>query len=383
MDKVTLRAYAADQLAEILPAWQRLARSQSSTGLFAAPLWVVNYWRFRRHAGPMPTLLAGYAPDGRLVGLAPLTRMKTQRGLPRLVTVRAPHATGEYPADWCCDGSWAPDFVSAVFEHLRKHERMWLRLSMNTAPDDSPILEALRQYCLARNLAHEEHQGFRVPVIPVDGPESDALALLSGKHRREMVRRTRGLAKLGELEFLEVRTVDQLKAHFEEFVSAEGSGWKGREGGAIARQPDARAFWLNLATEAAEDDKLRLHLLRCGGQTVAGQLGINWGDRYYCLKVGHDERYRQFGPGAMVTRFALQCCMDDPTIRAYDFAGAAQPYMAVWTTQSYGTAELVVGHPNFLLNSAFRTYLLGKGTLRTVRRIRRRVRGERPLADGA
>jgi hypothetical protein len=44
---------------------------------------------------------------------------------------------------------------------------------------------------------------------------------------------------------------------------------------------------------------------------------------------------------------------------------------------------LVVGHPNFLLNSAFRTYLLGKGTLRTVRRIRRRVRGERPLAGGA
>jgi CelD/BcsL family acetyltransferase involved in cellulose biosynthesis len=76
---------------------------------------------------------------------------------------------------------------------------------------------------------------------------------------------------------------------------------------------------------------------------ISGQLGLVWKRRYYCLKVGYDQRWATAGPGALLTEHVIQRCIADPGIDVYDFAGTAQAYMWNWTDRFYETWTLTAG----------------------------------------
>jgi len=365
MRNLSIKVLSGWELDEALPAWTRLSESLPGPGFFASPLWQVNYWRLRRSAGQPPVVIAGYGPDGSLVGVVPMTRLETGRRQ-HASSLRMSTGTGEYASYWCCHPDWVQSFVPAVYDFLNGSFSCWSKLVLNYLPADSSACGAWIDFCRRNRVPIEIQCDDRVPFIRVEDSSRDARALLSPKYSKEIMRKIRALEKRGDLEFTVVRDSSEFEEQFEAFLRVEASGWKGKDGGAIVLQQDTLKFWLNVAKGAAEMGRLRLYLLRCGGRAIAGELGVIWGGRFFCLKIAYDEEYSNFAPGIMMTLHALKACLEDPTISVYDRCGEL-PLMLKSAAEYYPTRRLVIASKSPLYRLFFRGRLVAKSMLRLYR----------------
>jgi CelD/BcsL family acetyltransferase involved in cellulose biosynthesis len=139
-------------------------------------------------------------------------------------------------------------------------------------------------------------------------PENDYLeGWVKSKDRRELRRRARLLGEElgGEPELVD-RSEDD--AAIETFLRLEASGWKGREGTALATIPGHPEFLRETARGFGERGAFRLFMLEAGGEAVAGRCSYVAAGVDFCFKIGYDERFSRFGPGRelelqMVDRF--------------------------------------------------------------------------------
>jgi len=355
--------------AELEFEWSGLVLETQSAGLFVSPLWATNYGRHRKRAGVVRCYVVGRTRTGRLVGIVPMVR--------GFGSFRASCAAGEYESDWCCDPSYARAFLTRAAGALSRQSRWWLYIALNVIRESSPLLAAVRELQRDGQVRCQFRPGYDIPYLITDRAGADALDIPDRKYRGELRRRRRKLEEMGKLRFQEVRDLTGLDAALEQFIRVEASGWKTRAGSAIASEPDAWEFWRHLAHAAASAGVLRLHLLWLNDQVVSGQLGIVWGDRYHCLKLGFDEQYRTLGPGALMTLHAIQTCLDDPAIRVYDFAGPRQAYMLNWTDRYVQTWNVWLAGPGLVRGSLFSAIVATRGALRVLRKaVRARWRGE-------
>jgi CelD/BcsL family acetyltransferase involved in cellulose biosynthesis len=331
---------AARGLLELQDDWARLVDSGPHS-VFETPLWVVNCWRHRLAERGQLSFVAGRSSSGEIVGLVPMVR-HAHFGLAPIR--QAVHATGEYPSDWLCRPGYGGRFAAAVCDEFLSRPGARTRLVLSVVPETSEVLRAMIDECHRRELPHQLRPARPMPYLDTSTVAPQSIPL-HGKYRRELGRRWRSLQQLGPSSFETCTRVEDVEDCFAAFERVESENWKGRAGTAIGSTPRTHAFWSQLARDAAELGWLRLDLLRVGGEVVSGQLGVVFHRRYYCLKVGYDERYSAYGPGALMTHHVVRRCVEAPDIDVYDFAGTALPYMSNWTRRSYETWTLDAGAP--------------------------------------
>lgn len=119
---------------------------------------------------------------------------------------------------------------------------------------------------------------------------------LKGKHRREFRRISRALEEEldGPLELVD-RSGDPQAV--EDFLTLEASGWKGRNGTALASQPGHAEFFREMTTRMTERNALELTFLEGGGRIAAARCSLISGVGSFCFKVGFDESLKRFSPG--------------------------------------------------------------------------------------
>jgi hypothetical protein len=85
-----------------------------------------------------------------------------------------------------------------------------------------------------------------------------------------------------------------------EFLSLEASGWKGRNGTAIASRADSTAFYRTLVRNLADQNQLEWHTMRVDGRLVAAEIGIPCGSALILLKTAYDEDFAECRPGSLL-----------------------------------------------------------------------------------
>jgi CelD/BcsL family acetyltransferase involved in cellulose biosynthesis len=172
----------------------------------------------------------------------------------------------------------------------------------------------------------------QVPVLRLPRTRAELDARLAPPFRRELRRRARRLAEIGPVSVERVTSGDGLEARLEEGFAVEASSWKGAAGTCIAASPTLRAFYGDLAREAAARGYLSLRYLRCGGRAIAFHFGLEYRGRYYLPKLGVDDAWRGFGPGhhllAEVARDAIDRGLDE-----IDLLGEALDWKRSWTVE--------------------------------------------------
>ena len=82
-----------------------------------------------------------------------------------------------------------------------------------------------------------------------------------------------------------------------DFLSLEASGWKGRNGSAIASLEKDREFFLEIAREGFRRRRLLMRSLNLNGQPIARARSRCWPRQR--RKIAYDESY---------SRFSRACC---------------------------------------------------------------------------
>jgi CelD/BcsL family acetyltransferase involved in cellulose biosynthesis len=171
------------------------------------------------------------------------------------------------------------------------------------------------------------------PYVVLPDTFDELLASRSRNARQQVRSRRRDLDRAGKVRFRTTCGGSDLDHDFDAFVRLEASGWKGREGTAIASRPASRSFYYGFVPQAAERGWLRLHLLELDGTLIAGSLVVAIGGEGFFLKTAFDESYAQLGPGVVVMAEMLRVACEEG-LRGMDLLGRADQYKMRWTDRT-------------------------------------------------
>lgn len=204
-------------------------------------------------------------------------------------------------------------------------------LFLDRIPTDSAVIAALRRSYRGRGIVNcYPRRGY--PWISLDArwvrPEQQLNA-----GRRSDLRRARRIAeKVGPLSSDVVRpTPGELEPLLDEAFRVEAAGWKGLEGTALASDPVREQFYRRYAAAACKKGSLLVCFLRIGGRAAAMQIAVESGDRFWLLKIGHDNAFARCSPGALLMLETVRYAAAQG-LRSYEFLGVDEPWTQMWTS---------------------------------------------------
>ena len=105
---------------------------------------------------------------------------------------------------------------------------------------------------------------------------------------------------------------------FAAFISVEASGWKGKEGSAIGKNPNIEKFIRELSAYAQAHGRLFLAMAYVDDMPVAGQLGLINGSTILIYKLGFDENHSKESPGILLMVDIVKYVLSQSTYTSID-----------------------------------------------------------------
>jgi CelD/BcsL family acetyltransferase involved in cellulose biosynthesis len=254
----------------------------------------------------------------QLVAIAPLAT-QTVRGIKRL-NVMGVHSLGE-PTGFLYRDREALDALIRVIRS--RHPLVVYRL-----PTSLPESQLLAEHSFGSFVRRTSDRG--TPWIPITTNWNEFEAGISASRRSALRRARRRSEALGQIEItVTSRSAEELERHFDQFVAIEAKSWKGARGTDLASTPDLRRFYSSYLAQAAALGIARVAFFRIDGQSVAGQLGIEYAGRLWVLKISYDDAWSSCSPGMQLTHEMIRWSFEH-SLNAYEFLGRDEPWIHVW-----------------------------------------------------
>lgn len=180
------------------------------------------------------------------------------------------------------------------------------------------------------------------PWIPLDAGWMHPETRLAAGLRSAILRARRAAERLGPIT-CEVAspTAGELAPLLAAAFDVEAAGWKGRQGSALVLDAERGAFYRRYAARAARQGALRLCFLRIGGRPAAMQFAVEWGNRFWLLKIGFDESFAKCSPGSLLMVETIRYAAARG-LQSYEFLGTDQPWTRLWTPLVHPCLSLLV-----------------------------------------
>jgi hypothetical protein len=216
------------------------------------------------------------------------------------------------------------------------HERLWRTLCdprrwdvirMESLPEDSGTLRAGIQVARELGWTHFLDPTFESPwrSLPRRGSAWDEG--LKRKFKSNLRNREKRLQAFGEVTFSVARAGAEQRAALDVFYALEASGWKGEQGTAIGKRPDAKAFYDVLQGQTACD--IWIPILSVAGRPAAAQLVRVWNRTLFLLKTAYDPAFASYAPGQLITARLIRYGMDQDG-DVLDFLGWDMTWKRDW-----------------------------------------------------
>jgi CelD/BcsL family acetyltransferase involved in cellulose biosynthesis len=283
-------------------AWRRLAANALEPNPFYEPALLLPALRSLRGEAQVDVALVFLdeaGADARLIGLYPLERRGSYRGAP-LASLRLWKHLHCFLCTPLVDAAHAGASLGGLLAGLRAAPRAAL-LELDFCAADGPFAAVLAETLRAQgpaNVVTDTHS--RALFRPAASVESYLAEALPPRKRREFERLARRLAEHGRLEFSELAPGEDPRPWIDAFLELEASGWKGRDGTAIALSPDQRRFFEQGATALAAEGRLWMLGLALDGKWIALKCNFLAGRGGFAFKIAYDEQYARSSPGVLL-----------------------------------------------------------------------------------
>ena len=265
--------------------------------------------------------IATFSRGGRIAAIAPLC---LDRGLEGRLTLLGVSILGE-PSGLLYEDPHALDSLILGLSGLRQP------ILLLRVPAEASLAGRFRADESRCGSIVVERRGAGSAAVPIQGTWMEFLEALPGKRRYDLRRARRRAEEAGKLE---IRTLfcppsGDIDRYLDTAFRVEASGWKGRRGSSILQNKRLARFFRLYCTVAAVAGHLRLSFLEVDGQAIATQIGVEFGGRYWILKIGYDEKWSKCSPGMQLmmesTRYAFE-----QGLEALEFLGSDEEWLRVW-----------------------------------------------------
>ena len=194
-------------------------------------------------------------------------------------------------------------FWTAILDWLDAHAGPALFFHLHCLPTDGTVYAALREVVAEqRRPAAAVQTGERALLRSNLEPEAYFAASMSAKKRKELRRQYNRLAEEGVLAFERCTDADGLEAWIAAYLDLESTGWKGRNGSALAQSDAASRFFGDALHGAAEAGRLERIALTLDGRPIAMLANFLAPPGAFSFKTAYDERLARYSPGVLLQR---------------------------------------------------------------------------------
>lgn len=305
----------------LIERWQSLGREALEPNPFAEAEFVLAAERGMGSGGH--TALVAVERDGELRFALPVIRRHHVRRIPVPAA-----ATWHHAYSFLGTPLVSPhDPVDSWGEALTAMRRLAPWAALEQLGGDGTVASSLTaaQAGLGRSLTELGRRDRPVVRRRADGRYLDALS----SNRRSKVRRLR--PRLGADHDGEVRVVDHavqgadLEQAIDDFLAMEARGWKGADGGAMARRAGHGEFFREMCRRFAARQSLQMRALQVGHTTIAYQCNLIAGDTLFGFKTTYDEAYRRHSPGVVLVLDTIDAFHANGALEVYDSCMGPDP----------------------------------------------------------
>jgi CelD/BcsL family acetyltransferase involved in cellulose biosynthesis len=241
---------------------------------------------------------------------------------------------------------------------------------------DGAFYAALADAVFERDLTWLVTDAYARAVLARD---SDPRERFNSNMKNNLRRWQAKLAAHGEVAPARLAADGDVAAWTDEFMRLEASGWKGKEGSALACREDDRRFVAEVFPEAHRRGRLLITGLDLAGRPLARHCMIAGGEGAFTFKIAYDETYASASPGILGEVDNVRQFMENPGPRWVDSNTAREneSYGRVWKDRR--TFQRVAVGASGLGRVAVALLPL----LRLTRRALGRVAGRRPAPNGS
>jgi CelD/BcsL family acetyltransferase involved in cellulose biosynthesis len=312
-------AHALPPLTDIpVSQWRALAERAIEANGYYQPDWELAVDASARDRTGA-TALSAVNDAGRLIGLLPVIPMQ------RIYKFPLPALVGAEPYGTLCtpllDRDAAEDAAAQLLRQARNAgaHALILRTMSLEGPAMTAIEAVLARDALRPRVLSAYARAALDATCDADELLRDALGV---KKLKELRRQRHRLADHGAVRFDVARTPREVAPALEIFLALEAGGWKGKRGTALSQHAGDAAFIRRATVAMAEAGRCEIITLHAGETPVAGGIVVRHQDRAFFFKIGIDQRFAKYSPGAQLTLDLTRHLCADPAIASADSTAA-------------------------------------------------------------
>ncbi len=347
--------------------WNELLANSESDCVFLTWEWLHTCWKHL--AGDRRLSIIAVRQDGRLVGIAPLAARKSDPLRPMPFSSLEFLGSGTVGSDYLdliLRRGYETDALQAMAESLGQIDQP---LELNQLQSQSAAARLAERVC-ALGWKTRQAKTNVCPFIPFAGRSWDEyLASLGSEHRYNFQRKSKKLAREGEVVFERAQTPEQCGELFELLVSLHHKRWTSRaESSDAFHTPAHLAFHREFAQLALCRGWLRLYVLRVAGAPLSALYGFRYGSKFCFFQSGFDPQHARLSLGLLTMGLAIRSALEEGA-GEYDLLHGAEEYKFHWASDSRDLFRLE------LFPSGLRGLLLQRAVsaTRSTRRLARKV----------
>lgn len=293
-----------------LEAWDHLARRAPQQIPTFLPGWIDAFFQHRLNPNERWLCCFAYL-EGTLIGVLPvvLTPHPILGGDRPVLRVPSDDLTPS--GDVLLELEYAELAFPALLDQLRREVPGHLGLSLTAVRQGAPVLTVLKGglegYIRCTGLCS------KFSFLNVQGRYDDYLSGL-GNMRRNLKRFRKKLERQGAVSIDRIHGSPAGEDFLKTFVALEASGWKGRNGTAMAENAAAVAFYESLAKRLGAQECFEWYVARVQDKVVAAQMCIRCGGSLMLAKIAFDEAYSDCRPGHLLTGEVIKDAFARPDI---------------------------------------------------------------------
>lgn len=273
--------------------------------------------------------------EGRLVGLAPLVKVKM--GISFRLEILGTHILAE-PAGFLFTDE---DAFLKLCEILKQET---YPAALFRVDHDSRFYDILRKITSTRCM-FSVRPGTATPWADISHGYDSYFSKRSKKRHYDIRRAERRLQEFGEIAVhVFCPSPVELPDVLNSLLKVESRGWKGKKGSSILSRPPLKRFFCAYCLLAAEGEFLSLNTLTLDGDIVAMHIAVIFDKRYWLLKIGYDERYSRASPGIYLLQKSIEMASKQGLV-SYEFLGFEDSWLSPWC-DGVRHKDMVLTYPN-------------------------------------
>ena len=344
-----------EAIEEIAGEWDQLV-AKTEAAVFTSPGWYVAWAdAFQPRDRDLSVITA--RQDGRLIGVLPLSRTRTDaRGL--YLPLVAPLGYGDYNppiVDPAAAAVALPQMLELAFAHFGNRGVYW----WPNFPCQDPSLNLFYNVLAAHGMSHVQESD-TASRLRLDGMDFEAVERSwRPNHRLDIRRRRKRLAEHGPVSLWQPRTLAEAEPILQEFFTAYDERWLSQGYPGKFQDPRERLHYRSMLRRLWGRG-LHFSTVRCGSENLSYHFGFFAGGWLQWYKPTHRVQFAAFSPGKIhIAMLVEEACRSQ--WKGIDFLLGIEPYKVPWSNETVDVVRIHAAFhpwaPSYLWFSRGRPYV--------------------------